>query len=288
MKTIDTLISDIQEVLLKGSTLPQDGLPEKYGTLFANFLRSRYWPSEEKRRGILRMSNLGKPERQLWYEVNMPEAAEPMPPEAFMKFAFGDVIELLLLFLAEAAGHKVEGTQDEQEINGVKGHRDAVIDGMVVDAKSASSYAFKKFAEGRLEQDDPFGYVDQIQSYLFAGQTDPLVTNKDEAAFLVVDKQLGHICLDRHERKKIPYDRIVDHKRTLVQQKEPPERCFDPVPEGKSGNLALGVNCSYCAYKKTCHPGLRTFLSSRGPVYLVHVEREPKMMEISNYGDEDA
>ena len=153
MKDISTLIHDIQEVLLKGSTLPQDGLPEKYGTLFANFLRSRYWPSEEKRRGTLRMSNLGKPERQLWYEVNMPEAAEPMPPEAFMKFAFGDVIELLLLFLAEAAGHKVEGTQDEQEINGVKGHRDAVIDGMVVDAKSASSYAFKKFAEGRLEQD---------------------------------------------------------------------------------------------------------------------------------------
>ena len=279
---VSTLVNDIREVLLKGSQLPQDGLPEKYGTLFANFLRSRYWPSEEKRGGTLRMSNLGKPDRQLWYEVNMPEAAEPMPPEAFMKFAFGDVIELLLLFLAEAAGHKVEGTQDEQEINGVKGHRDAVIDGMVVDAKSASSYAFKKFAEGRLEQDDPFGYVDQIQSYLFAGQTDPLVTNKDEAAFLVVDKQLGHICLDRHERKKIPYDRIVEHKRALVQSPEPPPRCFEPVPDGKSGNMALGVNCSYCAYKKTCFPEMRAFLYANGPRYLVgEVKNEPKVPEVS-------
>lgn len=280
MKTIDTLVADIQEVLLKGSQLPQGGLPEKYGTLFANFLKTRYWPSEEKRKGALRMSNLGKPDRQLWYEVNMPEVAEPMPPGAFMKFAFGDVIELLLLFLAEAAGHKVEGTQDEQEINGVKGHRDAVIDGVVVDAKSASSYAFKKFAEGRLEQDDPFGYVDQIQSYLFAGQTDPIVTNKEEAAFLVVDKQLGHICLDKHERKKIPYDKIVDHKRALVQQKDPPKRCFDPVPDGKSGNLALGVNCSYCGYKKTCWPGLRTFIYSTGPRYLVEVKNEPKVPEV--------
>lgn len=281
MKTIDTLIDDIHQVLLNGAQAPKEGLPEKYGTLFANFLRSRFWPNVEQKKGTLRMSNLGKPDRQLWYSVNHPELEEPMPAEAFMKFAFGDIIELLLLFLAEASGHKVEGTQDEQDIDGVKGHRDAVIDGTVVDAKSASSYAFKKFAEGRLADDDPFGYIDQLQSYLFCGQKDEIVTNKDEAAFLVADKQLGHITLDRHKRRPIPYDKIVSYKRAMLASEAPPERCYDPVPDGKSGNMALGVNCSYCPFKRACWPNLRTFIYSTGPRYLVEVKNEPKVPEIT-------
>ena len=278
-KTIDTLVDDIRNVLLNGSTGPQDGLAEKYGTLFAELLKTRFLSNVGQKKGTLRMSNVGKPERQLWYSINKPELEEPMPAEAYMKFAFGDVIELLLLFLSEAAGHTVEGTQDEQDINGIKGHRDAVIDGTVVDAKSASSYAFKKFAEGRLAEDDPFGYIDQIQSYLFCGQGDPIVTNKDEAAFLVCDKQFGHITLDRHKRKTVPYDRIIEHKKAIVTQAEPPPRCFDAIADGKSGNMALCTQCSYCGFKKTCWPGVRTFIYSTGPKYLVEVKNEPKVPE---------
>src|SRR5690606_25725922 len=110
---------------------------------------------------------------------NTPEDGEPLRPEAYLKFLYGDILEDLLLFLAEAAGHTVVGRQDEQEIAGIKGHRDCVIDGTVVDAKSASSYSFKKFKEGRLREDDPFGYVDQLQSYIHSGQNDPLVTDKE-------------------------------------------------------------------------------------------------------------
>lgn len=229
------------------------------------------------------MSNIGRPcTRQLYYEVNGHEG-EKFSSSTYMKFLFGDLCELLLLFLSEAAGHKVEGTQDEQEIEGIKGHRDAVIDGVVIDVKSASTYSFKKFEEGTLADNDSFGYVDQIQSYLFAGQSDPVVTDKDQAGFLVIDKTLGHICLDLHPRNFIPYDKIYQHKKDLVNSEVLPERGFQPVPEGKSGNEKLPVNCSYCAFKFSCHPNLRAFAYSNGPVFLSKVLKEPQVQEIKEW-----
>ena len=226
------------------------------------------------------MSNVGKPcERQLWYEINAKEEGESLPPEAYMKFLYGDLSELLLLYLVEASGHDVQGTQDTQEIEGIKGHRDAVIDGTVTDVKSASSYSFKKFQEGRLADDDAFGYVDQLQSYLYAGQTDNKVRDKDRAAFLVLDKVLGHICLDIHEKKDLPYDAIYRHKKEVVNSPELPDRAFEDIPDGKSGNRKLGVNCSYCPFKSTCWPNLRTFIYSNGPAFLTEVKREPNVPE---------
>lgn len=226
------------------------------------------------------MSNVGKPcERQLWYEINSDEG-ESLPPEAHMKFAYGDVLELLTLFLVEAAGHDVQGTQDTQEIEGIEGHRDAVIDGVLVDVKSASSYSFKKFSDGQLASNDSFGYIDQLQSYLYAGQSDDTITDKDRAAFLVIDKVLGKICLDVHPRKDIPYDSIYRHKKSMVASSVAPPRGFTTVPDGKSGNEKLGVNCSYCSHKHTCYPGLRVFGYGTGPVFLTNVARLPNVPEL--------
>ena len=42
---------------------------------------------------------------------------------------------------------------------------DSKIDGEVVDVKTASSYSFKKFEQGTLNEDDPFGYVTQLTGY---------------------------------------------------------------------------------------------------------------------------
>ena len=278
-KRIDTLVQDIEEILVKGSE-PKYELIDKYTNLFREYLTNRFLNREPKG-GTLRMSNIGKPcERQLWYEVNTPEKGEELSPSAFLKFAYGDLAELLLLYLVEVSGHDVQGTQDTQEIEGIKGHRDAVIDGTIVDVKSASSFSFKKFEEGRLAEDDSFGYIDQLQSYLYAGQTNDKVTDKSRAAFLVLDKVLGHICLDIHEKKDVPYDAIYRHKKEVVNSPELPERGFEDVPEGKSGNRKLGVNCSYCSFRDTCWPDLRTFIYSSGPVFLTKVEREPNVPEV--------
>ena len=49
---------------------------------------------------------------------------------------------------------------------------DCKIDGVVTDVKSVSTYGFKKFKDGTLAYDDPFGYVAQIKGYAYSeGQT---------------------------------------------------------------------------------------------------------------------
>jgi hypothetical protein len=50
--------------------------------------------------------------------------------------------------------------------------------------------------------------------------------------------------------------------------------------------MKLGINCSYCPFKEDCWKdanggmGLRKFIYYNGPVWLTHVEREPKVEEI--------
>lgn len=278
VKSIDTLVTDIESLLEKGfSTVPEE-LCDNYGKQFADLLRTRF--IREPKVG-LRMSNAGKPcERQLHYEINSPEDGEKFRAETYAKFLYGDLIELLMLFMAEASGHEVTGTQDTQDIAGIKGHRDAVIDGVLVDVKSASPYSFKKFRDGELEGNDSFGYIDQLQSYLYAAQDDDKVTDKGRAAFFVMDKVGGHICLDFHERNNKDYDQFFREKIKMVDGPIP-ARGFDPVPEGKSGNMKLGVNCSYCAFKDKCWPSSRTFLYYNGPVTLVEVKSEPRVPELT-------
>jgi hypothetical protein len=40
------------------------------------------------------------------------------------------------------------------------------------------------------------------------------------------------------------------------------------------------VQCSYCEYKKTCWPEMRTFLYSYGPEFLIKVKNKPKVKEV--------
>ena len=157
-----------------------------------------------------------------------------------------------------------------------------MIDGMTVDVKSCSSYAFKKFKEGRLRDDDPFGYISQLSSYVYAGQNDPLVTDKVRGAFLAVDKQNGHICLDVYdftEELKTKEEEILETI-YMVDGKIPEER-IPTVPQSKSSeNTKLSMQCSYCEFKFLCWENLRTFIYSSGPEYLVDVVQEPRVPEV--------
>lgn len=283
MKTIDTLIEDMDKTLLDGIDPEEHSeLIEEYTQEFKKLLQTRFRKREVPERGFLRMSSIGQPcERKLYYEINSPKDAEPLDANTIFKFIFGDVIELLTLFVAEASGHKVEGTQGTLKINGITGHRDAVIDGVTVDAKSASPFSFEKFKAGKIKDDDPFGYVLQLQNYMHVGQDDPIVTDKKRGAFLVVNKVTGERCLDFHEFENLPLEDIFERKREVVNSKDIPPRRFDPVPDGKSGNMKLQMNCSYCSFKWKCHPGLRGFAYSRGPVFLTTVKRTPDVFEFT-------
>lgn len=225
-----------------------------------------------------RMSGLGKPDRQFWYQAKNADA-EAMAGKTYFKFLYGDVIELLILFLAREAGHTVERTQEEIEVDGVKGHIDAIIDGTVVDLKSASPFGFQKFKKNTVLEDDPFGYVQQLSAYA------SVLTPGQDAAWVAFDKVGGDICITPLSNSVIQDFDVaarIAHLRDVVASDEPPERCYEDEPDGKSGNRKLGTACSYCAYKKECWPGLRTFLYSGKPRFLTNVARVPDVPEVTD------
>jgi len=281
---IDTLIDDVYKTLEEGVDVEDIGT---YGKEYTEVLRQRLAPKGEQGPDTLRLSSIGKPcARQLWYGTHAHVHREPLLSHTRLKFLYGDLVEQMLLTLVKKSGHLVEGEQDTILVNGIKGHRDCVIDGMLCDVKSASSFSFKKFKGGLQSEDDSFGYLTQLGSYLLGSREDPCITYKNEAAFLVVDKVTGHLCLDRHTFTEEGFGRIketLQSRKDALQKKEAPEKAFDPIPEGKSGNLKLGVNCSYCSFKAYCWPNLRTFLySGNRPVFLTHVEREPNVPELKD------
>lgn len=281
MKSIHTLIVDIQ-ALLKTKGWMTEELLAQFSSEISNRLRVQY---NEEHSGGLRLSQMGpKCPCQLWHSYHMPEAAEPMPPWAEFKFSFGHIIEAMAITLAKAAGHEVTGEQDELIVDGIKGHRDCVIDGCLVDVKSAASFSFQKFKDGSLAQNDMFGYLDQLDGYLVGSLDDPLVKVKDKAYLLAIDKQLGHCTLyEHHLRKESILQRIKEYKE-IVNLPKPPACTCKVIPEGKSGNLKLDTKASYNVYKHCCFPKLRTFLYSSGPSYLTKVVRTPDVVEIDKNG----
>lgn len=268
---IETLVEDIYKLFGSGKQpVPED--LEELGKAMATHIAQAF-EAPDPSKSCLRMSNIGTEcVRKLWYVVNKPEVAEQPEPWARFKFLYGHLLEELTLFMAQEAGHKVERRQEEVEIRDIKGHIDAFVDGVLVDVKSANSRGMGKFKYHELETNDPFGYIDQLGAYTAA-------TGADRQAFLAVDKELGHLVLDEYPRTNKDYAAYIEYLKAEVAKPEPPSRGYMPEPEGKSGNMKLGTVCSYCPFKKTCWPGLRTFLYSKGPVFLTKVEKLPDVPE---------
>lgn len=238
---------------------------------------------EDRPAPVLRMSNLGTPcERKLWYDINEKQDGEKLTGQTLLKFTYGDIVEALVLWLASEAGHDVKGQQDEVQIKGVKGHRDAIIDGVLTDVKSASGRGFDKFKFHKLESDDPFGYLAQLGAYLHASKGDERLQVKGQAAFLAVNKESGALAIDVYNfpNNTEQWEELVQNKQDMLKEREPPNRGFSSVPDGKSGNMKLGVNCSYCAHKTKCWPGLRSFAYSNGVRHLTVVAKTPDVFEI--------
>jgi hypothetical protein len=179
----------------------------------------------------------------------------------------------------------VEGIQDELNVDGVIGHRDCVLDGFVVDVKSSSSIQFQKFKDKSIGQDDQFGYLVQLDGYLDGSVGDPLVTDLSRAYLLVVDKNLGHMCLYEHRRREGLVRDIIKKYRGIVNNAMPQACECQTVSDGKSGNIKLGMKASYSPFKWECFPNLRCFIYSDGPRYLTKVVREPNVMEVDRHGN---
>ena len=215
----------------------------------------RQFSGKVKRKDFrLRMSNIGRPTCQLWYEKNKPKTALPKSNNFMMNMMLGDIVEAVFKGLLKAA--KVDYQDSENVIlklkdDNVSGSYDLVIDGAVDDVKSASDWSYKNKFESydTLSSGDGFGYVGQLAGYAKA-------SGKKVGGWWVVNKANGHfkyvpasgLNLDDEIKK------IEDTVATVNTNKF--ERCFEPEIEtfrGKvTGNTVLNSNCKFCDYRYDC------------------------------------
>lgn len=280
---LSTVVPDIYqhlEMLSEGKELPLT--EEDIDNTLAGIkeaLMSWARPSVRNKDFTVRMSNVGKPSRQLWFEKRDPEGRGGVDGPTQIKFLYGHLLEEIVLMLVRMSGHTVSDEQKEVVVDGITGHMDCKINGEVVDIKTASRFAFNKFREGRLSQDDPFGYLGQLAGYEKAEGT-------DGGGFLVLNKESGELCMyipDDLDKPNI--DAKISELLPALELDTAPELCYSPIPDGKKGNMKLPKGCSWCKYKYQCHKdandgqGLRTFKYSNGLTYLTEVVVEPKVEE---------
>lgn len=286
-KTIDTLIQDIKDVMMAGNA-PAIDSPEmiQFGGNIIQAVHKQLAGREQSNDRIadkkIYASEVGtRCKRKIHYKMH----ASITPPAALLphnkiKFGYGDMLEQYLLLLATVAGHKVEGQQDRVEIpvgsDGwrVTGRIDCLIDGEVVDVKSCSSMTYQKIVEGKLIDDDAFGYLGQLDTYCkYYGKT--------RGFFFCIDKVTGNIALAEYDSNPVAWEQEAQASIAAATAVSvgAVARLAD-VPEGSSGNRKLCTECSYCDFKKHCWPELRAFAYSNGPMFLTEVARMPKVPEI--------
>jgi len=287
MKNIHTLITDIQYLLTQRNWVT-DELAGDLGHSVSTRLKEQF--VDRTALPKLRLSRMGPQcHCALWHSIHKPHLSEKMPPWAEFKFSFGHIIEAQAIAFTKAAGHLVTGEQDEISVDGISGHRDCVIDGCIVDVKSANDRSYKGFKTKSIDELDTWGYLSQLDGYLLGSQHDPLVTVKDKAYLLVIHKELGHMQLYEHRlRENHIRERIRSHKE-IVARSTPPLCTCPTIDDGQSGNVKLAYPATYNTFKFCCFPNLRTFIYSGGPEYFVKVGKVPTykglpLLEIDKYG----
>mgnify|MGYP001245016013 CR=1 FL=1 len=281
-KNLSTLVEDIYKTV-SDLNLGEKDIPEEcLESLTIGIKKSILeWAKPKKKNGFfVRMSNIGRPARQLYYNKKSPRDVTP-DASTLIKFLYGHILEEVLIFLVKLSDHNVTDQQKKVIVNGVTGHLDCKINGEVIDIKTASSFAFRKFKNGTLREDDPFGYMSQLAGYEHAEGT-------NNGGFLVINKESGEITLYQPEELDKPNIKTLINKiLNIFKLDKLPSKCYSPIPAGTKGNMKLPRGCVYCPYKIECHSdtndgkGLRLFKYAKGIEYLTQVKQQPKVEEIT-------
>ena len=237
-------------------------------------LKRQFGSRTKRRKFQLRMSNVGRPSCQLWFEKNQPEKSDPLPTTFVMNMMLGDIVEAVFKGLMKEAKIKFEDS-DKVYLNladeKVSGTYDLVLDDAVDDIKSASDWSYRNKFESfdTLSADDAFGYVGQLAGYAKA-------LGKKAGGWWVVNKANGSF-------KYVPAENIdVDNEvkkleeNVKVVKSNVFKRCYESEEEtfrGKpTGNRVLGKTCSFCRYKHSCWENLQELPS------LLSKAKEPKIV----------
>ena len=229
-------------------------------------LHKQFNPEEEEPRKFkLRMSNIGRPTCQLWFQKNDPDNAEPKPTSFKINMIMGDIVEAVFKGLLRASGTTFDDndrvTLDLPKGGKVSGEYDMILDDKVDDVKSASPWSYEnKFVDfNTLNAGDSFGYVSQLVGYAAAA-------GKDIGGWWVVNKANGnfkYVSAQEANTKEVLED--IEDTYEYIDKDEPFERCFDAVPETyfrkPSGNMKLGSGCRFCDHRFKCWPTLQALPS---------------------------
>ena len=239
---------------VNGKSSMSDEIIHQVANDIKDSLQRQFGGKVKRKDFTLRMSNVGRPTCQLWYEKNKPETALPRSNNFMMNMMLGDIVEAV--FKGLLRGAKVDYEESDTvtlkcKDAEVSGSYDLVIDGAVDDVKSASDWSYKNKFESydTLSSGDGFGYVGQLAGYAKA-------SGKKVGGWWVVNKANGHF-------KYVPAsglnldEEIAKIERTSATVKENKfERCFEPETEtfrGKeTGNTVLNKNCRFCDYRYDC------------------------------------
>tara|TARA_R110000824_G_scaffold76379_2_gene193565 strand:+ start:2469 stop:3365 length:897 start_codon:yes stop_codon:yes gene_type:complete len=286
---MNNLIEDIYktiEPLSDGQALDiSEQQIEDFGEAMKDVMRSWANPTKRDSNFSIRMSNVGKGTRRLWFDnkyKNKQSESKPNPPTQ-IKFLYGHMLEELVKLFVTISGHDLTGEQKEVVVDSVSGHIDCIIDDEVVDIKTASGFAFSKFKNGTLRDDDPFGYLGQLAGYEESEGT-------SNGGLLVINKENGELCFYQPEDLDKPNIRskIKNIKKALKKNTPPADLCFKPVADGTKGNEKIHKNCAWCPYKFECFEdsnngkGLRVFQYSKGYAFLTKVVVQPKVQEVDH------
>tara|TARA_R100000773_G_scaffold21550_1_gene19118 strand:- start:13140 stop:14003 length:864 start_codon:yes stop_codon:yes gene_type:complete len=238
--------------------------------------------NSNKRTFSLRMSNVGRPFCQLWYEKNEPESGIELPANFLMNMMLGDIVEAVFKGILTEAGVKFsDGHKSTLKVGKYKvdGTHDLVLDNKVDDIKSASPWSYKnKFKDyATLKEHDAFGYIGQLAGYAKA-------LSVEAGGWWVINKANGEFKYVSAWDMIVPneLDKIEDTINKL--EKNNFERCFVPVKETfrrkETGNMILSEECSWCKFRHKCWPTLQEIPS------LVSQAKEPPVIPYVEISDE--
>ena len=237
-------------------------------------LKRQFGSRTKRRKFQLRMSNVGRPTCQLWFEKNQPEKSHPLPTTFVMNMMLGDIVEAVFKGLMREAKVKFDDSDKvflkigNQKVSGTY---DLVLNDAVDDINSASDWSYRNKFDSfdTVSADDAFGYVGQLAGYAKA-------VGKKAGGWWVVNKANGSF-------KYVPADNIdVDKEVAKLEENVKKvesnkfERCYDSEEEtfrGKpTGNRVLSKTCSFCRYKHACWETLQELPS------LVSQAKDPKIV----------
>ena len=280
-KNLSTLVEDIYQTVTDitgGDKEVPDELLNELGQKIARTIKTWSTPQHHNK-FKLRMSNIGRPARQLYYSQKDTQEIKHHASTQ-IKFLYGHIMEDLLIFLTKLSGHSVTDEQKEVLVDDVLGHMDCKIDGEVIDIKTASGFGFKKFKNKTLAEDDPFGYVSQLAGYERAEGT-------ANGGFLALNKESGELTLYQPEDLDKPnVNTLISNIESALKGDAPPDKCYKPIKSGSKGNMKLPMGCVYCSHKFVCNAdtndgkGLRVFKYAKGLEYMTKVVSLPKVEEL--------